>query len=253
MPISPKCLKAVVIDDEIHARDTIKHLLKISTSDIAICAESDNVSDGIKVINEQNPDIVFLDVEIIGGTGFDILENLDNIDFITIFITAHNHYAIKAIKFAAFDYLLKPIDMQELKDTLARACETFKVNNGNDNRFPELKKNLLGKPDKIALPTENGFSFIKISDIQRCKAESNYTRFFLHNKTTLLTSHTLLEYEKMLKEYNFIRVHNSHLVNMNHVSGYIKGKGGFVVMSDGAEVEVSVRKKEQFMENFTKL
>jgi two-component system, LytTR family, response regulator len=247
-------ISIVIIDDEEDSRGIIRLLLEKCNIDYQIAGEGENVTDAISVISEKKPDIVFLDVELGGGTSFDVLEAFDKIDFEVIFITAFNHYAIKAIKFAALDYLLKPIDMKDFKEALEKAIRKRQLLSRSDFQISVLKDNInQNEPNLIALPNKDGFVFYKISDIIRCQAESNYTKFYFTKDNKEIIPKTLKEYEELLSENNFCRIHGSHLINMEHVKQYLKGKGGFVIMSDGSEIEVSVRKKDSFLKKFLKI
>jgi len=249
-----KIFKVIIIDDEKHGRDLIKNFINKESDDFIISGEAESVDSGIAIIEKIKPDVVFLDIELSDRTGFEILEHFNQIDFSVIFATAYNYYAIKAIKFSALDYLVKPIDATELSQALDKV-RARNSNNQNEKSRISLAHSLLDKPkpDKIALPTESGFIFIDISDIIRCSAESNYTRFYLKNKTEILTCHTLKDYETLLEELDFFRVHNSHLVNLHYVQSYIKGKCCFVLMKDGTQVEVSSRRKDSFLKRFAKI
>ena len=245
-------LRIAIIDDEKHGRETIKTLINRNFDDIEICCEADSVASAIKLIENNQPDILFLDIELTDGTGFDILEAVNtDINFEIIFATAFNYYAIKAIKFSALDYLLKPVDVNELIVAIENAKFKIlnKINRSQNINF--LKKQLSKQAtDKISLPTESGYIFVSIDDIIRCQAESNYTTFYFKNGKSVLISHTLKEYEELLKDNKFFRVHNSHLINMSYVVKYLKGKTPRVVMSDGTEIEVSLRKKDEFLRHF---
>lgn len=249
-------VKVVIIDDEKQGREIIKNLIikNFSGMNVDIAEMADSVERGINAIKNHQPDIVFLDIELQGGTGFDILDAFEKIDFEVIFVTAFNHYAIRAIKFAALDYLLKPVDMYELKSALEKAIHKRELIGQSDYQITMLKRNNQNeKPEMIALPTKDGYVFYNISDIIRCQAESNYTTFFFTENRKAIIPKTLKEYEALLEEFNFCRIHSSHLINMAHVKQYLKGKGGFVILSDGTEIEVSIRKKEMFLTKFLKL
>jgi two-component system LytT family response regulator len=247
-------IKIVIIDDEEDSRAVLSAYLRKSGEGIIISDTASNVGQGIEAIKLNKPDIVFLDIELQGGTGFDVLDAFDKIDFEVIFVTAHNHYAIRAIKFAALDYLLKPVDMYEFKTALDKAIRKRVLISQSDFQITVLKDNFKNRrPDMLALPTKDGFSFFKIDDIIRCEADSNYTSFHFTGNRKAVIPKTLKEYESLLEEFNFCRVHSSHLINMAHVKQYLKGKGGFVVMSDGTEIEVAVRRKELFLTSFLKL
>ncbi len=248
-------LKVVIVDDEKHGRELLKKLISLVSDDFDVIGEADSVESGIDVIEHFAPDLVFLDIALADRTAFEILEHFDEIRFSVIFATAYNYYAIKAIKFSALDYLVKPIDPDELRNALDKAKAKHKNNSENLPARLNLALSLTKKqkPDKIALPTNVGYNFIALDDIIFCSAENNYTLFHLVNKSSFLTCHTLKEYEELLEENDFFRIHNSFLINMHHVQSYIKGKGGFVLMKDGTQIEVSQRKKEQFLKHFTKI
>lgn len=247
-------IRGVIIDDEIDGREVIKKIISNRVPDLEIVGEADSVQNGISIIESSNPNLIFLDIGLKDGTGFDILEHFDKINFEIIFQTAFNQFAIRAIKFSALDYILKPIDASELLKAIEKARKKIESRidiNPNINQLKnDLKKTI---PDKIALPTEYGYVFIPILDIIRCQAESNYTKFFLVNKSTIITCHTLGEYEKLLSDCGFIRVHNSHLINLKFIKSYNRGKGGFITMSDGSEIEVSVRRKDEFFNQLSKI
>ena len=249
-----KQYKVVIIDDEKHGRDLLRKLIPNISSDFIIAGEAFSVDSGIEIINETQPDVVFLDIELSDRSGFEILQHFGDIQFSVIFATAYNYYAIKAIKFSALDYLVKPIDETELSLALEKVRNKNTGGQNEKSRF-DLALRLMDKtnPDKIAIPTNKGYVFLDIHDIVRCSSENNYTRFHLNNKTTILTSHTLKEYETLLKGLDFFRVHNSHLINMKYVQSFVKGKGGIVLMKDGSEIEVSTRRKELFLQHFVKL
>ncbi len=248
-------LRVVIVDDERHSREIIRSLISSNFPEIEICGEADSVVSTVKILEKCHTDLLFLDIELADGSGFDVLEAIgEEIRFEIVFVTSYNYYAIKAIKFSALDYLLKPVDNTELVNAIEKA--KARIINGN-HKAPNINllKNQITKPvpDKIALPAESGFIFVPIDEIIRCQAESNYTRFVLSKGSPVLVSRTLKEYEELLDDNNFFRIHNSHLINMAHVKKYLKGKTPRVVMSDGTEVEVSTRKKDTFLRNFAKI
>ncbi|MCX6153792.1 MAG: LytTR family DNA-binding domain-containing protein [Candidatus Kapabacteria bacterium] len=246
--------KVIIIDDEKHGRDLLKKFIKEASDDFIIIGEADSVKSGIAIIEATEPDVVFLDIELFDRSGFEILEHFTEIKFSIIFATAYNYYAIKAIKFSALDYLLKPFDPEELALALDKVKEKHEnIANGKSRISLAHTQIDKAKPDKIALATDSGYVFIEVNDIVRCLAESNYTRFFLKNKTELLVCHTLKEYEELLEGLDFFRIHKSHLINMKFVQSYIKGKGGSVLMKDGTELDVSTRQKDLFLKQFAKL
>jgi len=202
----------------------------------------------LQAIPEHHPQIVFLDIEMPGMNGFEMLEKLPAIDFEIIFTTSYDQYAIKAIRFSALDYLLKPIDREELQKAVQKVIER------SHHPFPQQLEILLQKihqpissAQKIALPSMEGLQMIDVNSIISCASDSNYTIFFIRNKKKIVVSRTLKEIEEMLEEYPFLRVHNSYLINLNEIDKYIKGEGGYLVMSDGSNIDVSRSKKETLL------
>lgn len=243
-------LKAVIIDDEPNAREKMQLLLEKYCRDVTVVASAADATAGAAAIEQQQPDIVFLDIEMPVLSGFDMLKQLPSINFEIIFTTAHDHYAIKAIKFSALDYLLKPIDLDQLQEAVQKAMDRRKEKN-SAQQYQTLRENL-GKEqasmEQMAIPSQTGMIFIKVQDILHCEADSNYTKLFLSTGQKIVSSRTLKEYEDLLDEQGFIRIHHSHLVNKNHIAEYIKGEGGQVRMKDGTTLTVSRRKKEEVLE-----
>ncbi len=241
-------IRSVIIDDEPESRVAVSNILTNYCTDVKILGEAFDVASGIKLLKKHLPDVVFLDIQMPDGTGFKLLENFNEINFHVVFITAYDQYAIKAIKFSALDYILKPIDPQQLID----AVEKIKTLTPAKIQSPERIINLLNNNKnltKIALPTLNGYRFVRIQDIIRCESDNNYTNFYLQTTEKFIVTRTLKEYEMLLKDDSFVRVHQSHLVNLDFVEQYIKGDGGTAIMSDGSEVEISRRKKEVFLKS----
>ncbi len=234
-------ITAVIIDDEQNGRLALREKLKLFCPEVEVLAEAENGKLGLEIIKKYKPEIIFLDVEMPEMNGFEMLTQLPERKAHVIFTTAYNQYAIKAIKYAAFDYLLKPIDIEELKLTVKKAW---------DNDLQEERKKIVatGKSfTKLAIATIDGLHFIPIADIIRLEADSNYTTFYLQNGTKFLSSRSLIEYEELLNDHNFFRCHHSHIINLNFVSKYIKNDGGEIVMSDGTHVDISRRKKKEFL------
>jgi len=241
-------LKSIVVDDESKSGESLKILIEDFCDDVNVCAICKTVDDAIEAIRTYGPDVVFLDIQMQRETGFDLLEKLDAISFEVIFTTAHSEYAIKAFRFSAIDYLLKPIDLEELKGALAKVRK--KIGQGITARLQQLMRNLRetsGENYKLALPTTDGLFFVKVSSIVYCEASSNYTEIVTEDGRKHVVSRTLKEYDEMLSEYNFYRIHNSYLVNLNAVKKYVRGEGGSVVMTTGQSLDVSKRKKEGFL------
>ncbi len=246
----------VIIDDESNGRDILTALLEKFCPSLEILGTAENAESGKSIILELKPQLVFLDINMPGLNGFELLQQFDSIHFEVIFVTAYDNYALKAFKFSAIDYILKPIDLEDLKAAVKKAEEklSFKVQpKERYNEFFNNIKNIQNPFDKLGLATRDGLIFIKISDIIRCESDVNYTWFYLENGEKILASKTLKDFEEMLDEYNFYRIHKSHLVNLSHLKRYIKGEGGSVIMSDNSEVEVSRRNKEGLMKRLQQI
>jgi two-component system LytT family response regulator len=241
----------VIIDDEPRARETIINILGLSNHEIEIAGQAADVESGFEVINQKNPDLVLLDINLPDGTGFDLLKKFDKISFKLIFITAHEEYAVKAIKFSALDYVLKPITAGELLQAIDKANETIHKDE-TEIKLSAFLSNL-DKLRKIVLKTAESIHIIEVKNIIRCEADVNYTTFFLENDKKLLVSKTLKEYAELLTSSGFFRTHQSHLVNLDHVLRFDKGEGGHLVMNDNSIVPVSSRKRETLFKAFENL
>lgn len=249
-------IKAIIIDDEQHCIDRLKNLMvNYLSNEVDIIDSYTNIDDAYKGIIALQPDLVFLDVQINRETGFDLLRKLPIISFDVIFTTAFEQYAIKAFKFSAADYLLKPIDVDDLKDSIKRIREgeNKAPKNENLNLLIANIKNIQHHTKKITVPTLNGLEFLTIQDILHCKSDVNYTTIFMKDKTKLMVAKTLKEFEGILSSYNFFRVHNSHLVNLNYIKSYHKGKGGYLILEDNTEIEVSTRRKDDFLQRLSEI
>jgi two-component system LytT family response regulator len=242
-------INAVLIEDEEYSKRMLLQMLREHCPQINVLSEADSVKTGLAAITEQKPQLVFLDIELQSETSFEILEKLPDINFELIFTTAFDHYALKAIKFCAIDYLLKPIDLSELQIAVAKAEKRLNREYLNKNLEALLHnmKSSSQKNHKIALPTLEGLLFINVSDIIYCESDGPYTKFFLKQPGKIMTSKHLKEYEDLLSEYNFFRIHKSYLVNLQEIQRYIRGDGGQLIMSNGASLNVSKQRKEEFM------
>lgn len=248
-------LKTIIIDDEIKARETIRNMLETYCPDVEVIGSAGSVKEGIKVLEKNSPDLVFLDIKMGDGTGFDLLRKLKNKDFFLIFITAFEEFAIRAIKFSALDYILKPLDPDELVNAVQKAEHAYEKENVSQ-RLEALYENLdmlNNKSKRIVLKTTSSVHIVNLKDIIRCESEKNYTHFFIVDQEKVTVSKTLKEYNEMLMDYSFYRVHQSHLVNLAHVRRYEKQEGGHLVMDDDSSVPVSFRKKEDLMKLFKSL
>lgn len=240
-------MKAIIVDDEPKARENLQILLQDFVEGVEVVALCQNIAEATEAVKSNSPDVVFLDIQLQRETGFDLLTKLKEINFEVIFTTAYTEYAIKAFKFSAIDYLLKPIDIEELRKAVIKVEK--RVNNNMTNRLSQLVQNLKhGTPEnfKIALPTLEGLVFVNVQEILYCEASSNYTKIFTsHDK--YLVSKTLKEYDELLSDHNFFRIHNSYLININSIKKYVKGDGGYVVLNNNTSLDVSKRKKEAFL------
>jgi two-component system LytT family response regulator len=238
--------KALIIDDENRIRELIAKMITSFGFDIEAIPAGENVQSGIKAIEEIKPDIVFLDIQMPDGTGFDVLRSVKNKNFEVVFITAHEEFAIKAIKFSALDYLLKPIDPSELRAAVERAIQAVD-DKKEDSQFDALQNNIQpNQKRRLVLKTQESVYVVELHEIIRCEADRNYTSFFLVGGKKILVSKTLKEYETLLSSHNFLRVQQSHLINLDYVDRYDKGNGGSVVMKDGSEVPLSPAKRDIF-------
>lgn len=241
-------IKSIIVDDELKSRESLRILIQDFCEGTEVLALCQNVAEGIQAIQQHKPDIVFLDIQMQRETGFDLLAKIKEVDFEVIFTTAYSEYAIKAFKFSAIDYLLKPIDIDELKKAIQKVEK--KLNSDIGGRLQQLIQNLRqGSSEnyKLAIPTAEGLVFIKVSDILYCAASSNYTEIYLADGKKHLVSRTLKEYEEMLETHDFFRIHHSYLINLNGIKKYVRGEGGYVVMANDKSLDVSKRKKESFL------
>ncbi len=242
-------LKAIIIDDETSSRSTLRQKLKNNCPGVAVIAECENAEQGIKSIEENQPDIIFLDIEMPRINGFTMLKQLKQHDFEIIFITAYDHFAIQAIKYSALDYLVKPVEIEDLKTAVNKAIQKRKQSAGNE-RLELLLQNLMNEKKehhRIAIPSMEGLLFVETGDIIYLEALSNYTNFYLANNKKITVAKTLKDFEELLPVSIFIRIHHSYIININCIEKYLKGEGGQVLMKNGATLDVARRKKEEFM------
>ena len=245
-------LKAIIVDDEQSGREMLELLLKPYQQEIDIAAICEGAEPALKAIEEHQPDVVFLDIEMPSINAFEMLKRVKEISFDVIFITAHNHYAIHAIELSAFAYLLKPVDQKKFNAAIQKFLEKKKRPDAEQLQLL-LQHVATDKPEKIAVPTSEGLLFIFIANIIRCEADKNYTLIILQDKKKILVSKTLKEFEILLEPHGFMRIHHSHLVNLKHVEKYVRGEGGYVIMSDGQSMDISRSKKEEFLKQVFKV
>lgn len=249
-------LNCIVVDDEGRSRENLKVLLEEFCREVNVVGLCATTSEAANVLQKEAVDLVFLDVQMQRETGFDLFAKVEKRNFEVIFTTAYAEYAIKAFKFSALDYLLKPIDIEDLNQAVEKVRKQ-KSKPGVDLReqLAQLAGNLQpggAQHHKIALPTSNGYAFVRISEILYCESSSNYTLIYLNDGKKYTVTRTLKEYEEMLKSHHFFRIHNSYLINMEAVKQYIRGDGGSVVLTNNVTLDVSKRKKEQFLVQWNK-
>lgn len=240
-------IKAIIIDDEPYCCEAITALLEDEPK-VQVLAVCHNAADGLNAIAKNQPDVIFLDVEMPRMNGFEMLEQLPSVNFEIIFTTSYDQYALKAIRFSALDYLLKPIDGEELRRAIEKVAQRLQKPIEQQLHLLLQRIQHPSAVTKIALPTMEGLQMISIDSIISCESESNYTVVFLHNKRKIVVSRTLKEIEELLEDYTMLRVHRCYLVNLNEVEKYIKGEGGYLIMSDGSTIDVSKSRKELLMQ-----
>lgn len=245
-------LKALIVEDELNSQELLKAIIDDSCDGVQVVAMAQGVAEALEKIKTHKPDILLLDIELSDGDGFQVLEQAGDIDFDVIFTTAYDQYAIKAFKFAATDYILKPVDFEELQEAIKRIVDK----RSNPEQAPSNEqiqalinniRNIRQPFKRIVLPTSNGFTVVDPKDIIRCESDRNYTFIFLTDGRKILVSRTIKEYEEMLKDYNFFRIHQSHLINLAFLKNYTRGRGGYVELTNGATLDVSARRKTDFL------
>ena len=246
-------LRGIVVEDEKHSRETLIGMLARYCKNVEIVGEAEGYRSGLEMIRKFDPDLIFLDIQMPDGSGFRLLEELDEINFEIIFTTAFDQFAIKAIKYSALDYLLKPIDPDELVNAI-RKVEQKRSNQQVNQNIQVLLDNIKTKesdPHKIVLSTSEKIHILETDQILRCESDNYYTNFFLTDGKTILVSKTLKENEELLGDHNFIRPHKSHLVNVKYIKGFLRNDGGYIEMTDGSQIPVSRRKREKIIEIIT--
>lgn len=243
-------IRAIIIDDEPHCTQRLADLLdRYCKQSVWVAGTFDNVDDAVAGLAALKPELVFLDIQLHEQTGFDLLGRLPQIDFEVIFTTAYDNYAIQAFKFSAVDYLLKPIDPDDLLQAIVRLQKILDQRQLTE-KFNTLLHNLKTTDNtykKITVATNKGLLFLQVSDITRCQSDVNYTTIYLKDKQQIVVAKTLKDFEDMLTDHNFFRIHNSHLINMDCIKSYHKGKGGYVTLNDNTSLEVSTRRRDLFL------
>jgi len=245
-------INAILVDDELHCLETLSILLKEYCPDVKVAEQCSSAQAALDAIEKLKPSVLFLDIEMPGMNGFELLEKIDNINFPIIFTTSYNQYAIKAIRFSALDYLLKPIDSEDLVVAVNKVMRiTHPPSSEQLNMLMNIIQNKGTGFSKVAVPTAEGFELIHANEIVYCEADDNYTYFFLKNKSKIVACRTLKEVEEQLESFSsFARVHHSYIVNLNEVSKYVRGEGGYLLMSTGSTVNVSRSRKEALLKLF---
>ncbi|WP_424494659.1 LytR/AlgR family response regulator transcription factor [Salinimicrobium sp. GXAS 041] len=241
-------IRAIIIDDEEPSIDRLKSFMESSALPIELYGSFALINDAIKKLDELQVDVVFLDIEVGEENSFDFLKKMKNRNFEVIFTTAFLKYAIQALKISAVDYLLKPVKREDFDEAIFRLQERLSLK-GNAEKIEMLLHNLASQNlhKKISLPTAEGYTFLDIQDIVRCEADVNYTHIFLITGQRITVSKSLKYFDGLLSNFNFSRIHNSHLINLSYVKKYTKGKGGYVTMTDNSKIMVSTRRKEKFL------
>ncbi len=241
-------MKTIIIDDEPHCVGYLQVLLQQHCPSLQLVASANNGREGLSAIKHYHPELIFLDIEMPVMNGFRMLEELVEMPFQIIFTTAYDRYALRAFKFSALDYLLKPIDAQELKNAVARSHKKPPI---EPQQMTLLKEHMASSnaifSNKIAIPSQEGFNFLNVDDIVTCEAEGNYTKFHLKSGRSLVVSRTLGDVEDTLRERGFFRIHKQFLINLNHIAKYVKGDGGYVVMSNDQTVSIARSRREDFV------
>lgn len=238
----------IIIDDDQLARHVLRRILEQNFSEIEILGEADTVASGLLLINELEPDLVFLDIEMPDGTGFSLLEKLKKVNFKVVFTTSYSDYAITAFKYSAFDYIVKPVLLENVRSTISRIKDIPVLQ--EKERVEVLKRTLKHGNDEdqtIALPEINGFTIVRVKDIIRCEGERNYSRIFFSNGTSVLVSRTLLDFDNLLVSHGFFRIHRSHLISLKNVNRYLKSDGGIIEMNDKTQLPVSPKFKDELL------
>ena len=242
-------LKTVIVDDEKDAVDFITSIIGEYCPGLSVVGKAHDVKEGVQVIKDIKPDLVFLDVEMPHGTGFDLLTNFPEKEFEVVFITAFNHYAIKAIKFSAVDYILKPININEFIEAVNKVMQkrSSSIFRGNENIKALLENIKTGVPSRLAIPTSDGMEYLNPKDIIRIEADRSYSWFYITGNRKILVSKNLKEFQDLLSDRHFFRPHNSYLINLKYVKKYVRKEGGYIEMQDGSEIPISRNRKDLFL------
>ena len=243
-------IRTIIVDDEENSISVLHLLINKFCPELQIVGISKNVKDSIELIKKTKPELLFLDISLPDGTGFDILDKMEHYHYEVIFTTVHNKYAVRAFEISALHYLLKPISSEKLRDAVNRYSKNDE--NDIDEKLKILKDSLIEKPQKIMLPTSEGLSVFNISEIIRCEADGNYTTIYFNDKSKLLISKPIKSLNTILSELHFSRVHNKHLVNLKYIDKYVKGRKPYLVLSSQESIPISETRKNQFVDELRK-
>ncbi len=244
-----KKIRTVLIDDEKNSLIILQKLIETHTPQIEVVATAQSVEQGIKTIEENEPELVFLDISMPDGDGFEVVEKAEFKNYQVIFSTAYDHFAIRAFEVSALHYILKPVKQEDLIEAVNR----FESTKGEDitERISVLSNVLKETPSKLILPTSNGMHIINVEEIVRCESSNNYTTFYLLDKKRIVVSKSIQIYEQLLEKSNFCRIHNKHLVNLKYIKKYVKGRGGYVILNDDSQIDVSDGRKKNFLDKLS--
>ncbi len=246
-------IHCILIDDEAQNLKLLQQMLEMHCKQVKVLGKTTVAQDGLAMIEELKPELVFLDVEMPHMNGFDLLKKLEPLSFEVIFVTAYSHYAIEAFEHHATGYITKPVNTEKLAAAVNAAIKRIEEKKVNRNLFTLLEQNARQPaPDKIPLSTSNGLLFVRIADIVYCESSGNYTHFYMNDEKKIVVSRQLGEYEKLLPENTFTRIHDKYIINLAFIKEYIKGSGGEVLLENGKELPVASRRKEDFLARFEK-
>jgi two-component system LytT family response regulator len=245
-------ITSLIVDDDSKNRKVLRSLLQEFCPQVVIVGEASDIQEAIRLVHLYKPQLVFLDIEMPYGNGFDMLDQLMPVDFEVVFTTAYDHYAIKAFKYCALDYLLKPVKIEELQEAVKKV-EGNRLSKDTNSKLElflnQLKLQHAGL-QKVAIASTDGLTFVDVNNIIRCESDGNYTHIHLLQKQKITSSKKIKEFEELLPVTIFCRIHNSHLINLNYIKKYFKGRGGYVLMEDGSHIEVAARRKDEFLKRF---
>ncbi len=246
-------INCIIIDDEAKNIRLLQNMLQLHCPSIKILATDTSAKNGLLLIEELQPQLVLLDIEMPHLNGFDLLKKLEPVNFEVIFVTAFSNYAVEAFEHRATGYVTKPINAEKLVAAVNNASKRIEEKNINKNLFSLIEQNTRQTaPDKIPLSTSNGLVFVKLSDIMYCESSGNYTNFFLSDGKKIMVSRQLGEYEKLLSETSFFRIHDKYIIQLSYIKEYLKGSGGSIVLENGQEIPVATRRKDEFLARFEK-